>query len=217
MIMENCPQSEALLLALDEDRSHPWQLHVAACPRCQALVRARDAFQDDALADQVPHTDEAAAAANLDTFTSGLPRKHQSRSYATRLLGLAAVLLMGLGLFTLSPNLGDYISWEGLDPGTLEDVRQRADQTAGSTTWNAPSVTTKDGSLVLSWQAHPRADGYRVVFLAPDLTEEMDTLVEAETGLTIDRTEAPATGGFVVVVALQNGRETGRTMPAALP
>ncbi len=211
---KNCPQPEALLAALAEGPEHPWREHTDSCPRCQALIKAHDSFLADDLAGEHPRSDEAAASARLQSSVTDLPRRRTRRANPTWLLGLAAVLLVGLGLFTLAPRTGTFSSRDDLDTGITGEVRLRGDDLA----WPAPTVAVKDGSLIVGWDLTPAADRYAVVLLTADLTEVARLDAGPLTELTASREmAAPAAGGFVVIIALRDNQELGRTMPSGLP
>ena len=212
---EPCPDPRMLVETSSADPENPWADHLCGCPRCRALLRSRDAFIGDAAAG-LSREDEAAAAARLEVFISRLGAEKRRGKLPSWWLGLAAVFIVAVGIWSLGPRLGD---------GSLPTVRgtdreampMRGDHREAP--WAAPVLVIEDGILVVTWERFPDADSYDVAVLAADLSPVVRveagpaTKVGMETKGMMDH----AHGGFVVVIALEDGRTLCRSAPASLP
>ncbi|MFH2051491.1 MAG: hypothetical protein ABIK96_03385 [bacterium] len=214
---EPCPDVRMLLEAVGTGPDHPWADHLAACPRCRSLVKARDAFAADALAGAdsgFPKQDEAAAAARLDGFVGALGSR---RRRPTWLLPAAAVFLVAVGMGAIITHLGGGDGTLPADPETGE-LQMRGEEWAAET-WAAPDWTVDEDVVEFTWTAFEGADDYELVVLAPDLSPAVN--LEAGNALRVGVKDPEFlkrnSGGYLVVVARREGRTLARSAPAHLP
>lgn len=214
---EPCPDVRMLLEGVGTGSDQPWAGHLAGCPRCRALVKARDAFAADALAGGDAGTtkqDEAAAAARLDGFVAGLGSR---RRHPTWLLPAAAVFLVAVGMGTVISHLGGGDETLPVNPGA-GDLRMRGEEWAAEI-WAAPTWAVAGEVVEFNWTAFAGADDYELAVLAADLSPVVR--LQAGNALRLGVSEAGFLernrGGYLVVVARSEGRTIGRSAPAHLP
>ncbi|MFO7610650.1 MAG: hypothetical protein R6X35_15935 [Candidatus Krumholzibacteriia bacterium] len=216
---EPCPDLASLAGADALPAAHPLRAHLQSCSRCRASLRALAAFRAGDGSADLPDRDLADADRRLAAFLEAhLPGAETvpappARRWPPRArsragwLAAAAVLVVAVGLWSLGPGPGGGPADDG---GPL---RGEAGEAA-----RAVTVTRdRDGALQVAWPAAAGADAYEIVLWSADLAE----IARHHTGpVTGSRVAAPATTpapAYLTVVALQGGREIGRTALVTLP
>jgi hypothetical protein len=222
------PEEIERLMALPED--HPERVAAAASPRFEAFRRMLGEFErpSDAL---VSDADLASARVELarrleDAGVLGPPTAGAATTAAPKtprplprpgffawltsgggrpaFAVAGAVLVVGFGWWATHPPWRDETTRAIAEPGAFE------------------LVTRHEGdALVLSWKAVEGADGYRVVFLGPGLTEVARRDVPGATSLALRAGSlpagvAPGSRVSIEVVALRMGSELATTPARAI-
>lgn len=177
---DKCPSIEILTEVAGLPPGDPRRAHLDDCPRCQA--RAADYLDFMAGGTAVPPDRldaamgslKAALDAEIHPNVTALPprRPFLARPVVRGVLALAALLLIVIALSDL---------WER---PRRDEIRLRApedEHAAAGLTLN-PAEFLATGGVRLSWTAHPAADDYELLLLAPDLTllETLTTAGETE-------------------------------------
>lgn len=211
---------------------HPLSRHLGDCPRCRALVRSFKEFLDPTdipRAAKLAEADQRLAQA-LEQATgvhTGVPRPESSQrsswrrspwkdpltrflspSYRPLLVGgslalVLAVLLLGRGDQTAPEN------------PVLRGLAQEQFH------WiTGPAEVASDGSISVSWPAHPQAERYRVLFLDAGLGELLRREAGRETSLDLAAEDCLPSGERPLlwqVVALRDGDELAHSAPQPIP
>jgi len=198
----------------------PRVLHVRECPVCRSLLASYDKFLSPGgvLSDEQREASrrqlssflqreieegggEAPDVAGRSRSTGKRPRLLRSWKYRVP-LAAAAILLVLL----LVPQMRGRWS-ETPDSGQL---RERAAGVA----WQADAHALDNGSLELTWDAHPEADAYRVVLFGADLDELVRLQESAATSATFRPDDLPELSGQATVLWRVHALKGGDTVAA---
>ncbi len=226
-----CPEPEVLLAQVEREDAATLE-HLAACPRCRALVAACRDFTRPDPATSAPRQAEAEDA--LARFLAGEFRADAARVPEPR--GFRAVLAEALSALTryrfawaataAAVLVVSVLVWQGARDRQPDRIRLRrgaaGTSTADERVTTEPPRLLEDGSLELRWQPFEGANAYRIVLLAPSTLEEaIPPKRVSATRTVLDPAElksAAGAGGALMwqVVALADGDSLATSRAAIL-
>ena len=197
----------------------PGRAHLDSCAGCRARLATYHRFMSACL-DQADPQREAALADSLAAVLAaeahparlgkGRDARHR-RSRRSRLwaggLATAAVLLLMVAF-------SQYRDTLPTEPGTIV----RGDGPGIGLTDLVPTASrTATGTLQLSWQPWPTADGYRIILLNDQLDEVFRRDVAGPQDATLTKADVPTSARVWSLEVLVAGEVVHTTAPLGLP
>jgi len=218
-----CPE----LWELDESRAHPAthpvRLHLEQCSRCQTSLLAMDSFlnEDDLATDlkleSLQPENLERADAQLSRFIENLTDKPSRRPYPQWFMGMAAVLIAGIGLWMTVPMMQEMRT-----PSMIQEspvMRGEEVATPGKQLVLISAQRLTNGDLRLKWNPANDGSAYQVVFWNDELMEFLRLPETVETSKLIGRdlVPTPEEGRYYCVFVLRDGKEQFRSKMKEVP
>lgn len=219
-----CPSIERFedLMALDP--SDPRRAHLDTCPRCRSRMIAFGAFMEvHPLPDGIRLDDARKQLSKvIREETSGAIERRRWRGLRLLASGFASPYRrVAIGAASLALAVAVFLQVTG-ERQKRPPFSLRGPEPTGELVVSPPTHSVlAGGALDLRWRAMETADGYRLLFSRPDLTEILRVEAGADTHLVLpaERVGELGSPGSVVfwrVVALHDGDTIAQSPPATI-
>jgi len=222
-MINQCPELWELEECRQQLATHPVRLHLDQCHRCQMSLLAMDLFLTDE--DLATDPDQESlqpenlerADAKLSQFIENLTDKPSRRSYPQWIMGMAAVLVAGFGLWMTLPTMQ-----EMLNPSMSQEtpvMRGEEVTNPGKQLVLINAERRANGDFNLEWSPVGNGSAYQVVFWNDELMEFLRLPEIYKTSQLIDSKQVPALehGRYYCIFVLKDGKELFRSKMKEVP